>query len=186
MPNLITTFKGIKSHGPCEPGWRKLLDNMKPDSMDEAVTIEQILDSNGLKDALWALRCWKYEDYCLLLVNIGLSVVGVFEKKYPSDNRPRQALDTAAKYKAGNISHEEIVAAAEAAYDAAACAEDNDNEAAACAACAAANAANAAYSVVNVAYVVAHDASAAAAADGGSEAVQWKTNEKLMRQWIES
>jgi hypothetical protein len=52
-----TTLNKIRSHGPCESGWKKLLLGLgKSGADDEQLTLERILEINGLQDALWALR----------------------------------------------------------------------------------------------------------------------------------
>ena len=52
-----TTLNKIRSHGPCESGWKKLLAGLgKTGADDESLALERILEINGLQDALWALR----------------------------------------------------------------------------------------------------------------------------------
>jgi len=49
-----TTLNDIKKEKPCEEGWKKLLKSLnktKPDP--EILTLEHILNSNGLSDACW-------------------------------------------------------------------------------------------------------------------------------------
>jgi len=54
---MKTTLNEIKKHKPCSRGWRKLLRNLGKTQADgEPLKITTILDSNGLKDALWCLR----------------------------------------------------------------------------------------------------------------------------------
>jgi len=66
----------------------------------------------------------------------------IFEKKYPNDNRPRVAIETAERYANGEATIEELNAASDAASDAArAAASDAARDAASDAAWAAANAA---------------------------------------------
>jgi hypothetical protein len=51
------TLNQIKQHRPCKEGWEKLLKYLgKTDADDEVLPILTILESNGLDDALWALR----------------------------------------------------------------------------------------------------------------------------------
>ena len=52
------TLIQIHSRSPCADGWQKLLDHLdKTDPDDEPLPMTLILDSNGLDDCLWALRC---------------------------------------------------------------------------------------------------------------------------------
>jgi hypothetical protein len=56
--NLKTTLNIIRAAQPCADGWAKLLKSL-PASYDHDATIafSHILESNGLDDAIWALRC---------------------------------------------------------------------------------------------------------------------------------
>ena len=76
---MKTTIGKIKSFGPCADGWKTLTKNHGAD-FDKEVTLLQILDSNGIRDAMWALRCWDYKEYALLLASIAESVVEIFKK----------------------------------------------------------------------------------------------------------
>lgn len=54
---MKTTLNQIREHSPCAEGWEKLLRTLgKTKADDEPVSITQVLDSNGLEDALWCLR----------------------------------------------------------------------------------------------------------------------------------
>jgi hypothetical protein len=54
---MQTTLNKIRTHSPCEDGWKKLLTHLgKTKADDEPLDILTILDSNGLDDALWSLR----------------------------------------------------------------------------------------------------------------------------------
>ena len=54
---MKTTLNAIREHAPCAEGWKKLLTYLgKTEADDEPLSLLMILDSNGLDDALWALR----------------------------------------------------------------------------------------------------------------------------------
>jgi hypothetical protein len=54
---MNTTLNKIKQHSPCTEGWVKLLSHLgKTEADDEHLELTTILESNGLNDALWALR----------------------------------------------------------------------------------------------------------------------------------
>jgi len=60
---ICTTLNAIREHRPCADGWAKLLAYLgKTGSDDEPLPLVVILDSNGLDDALWALRAVTGED----------------------------------------------------------------------------------------------------------------------------
>jgi len=57
---MYTTLNEIREHSPCHDGWTNLLRTPnKTKADDEPVSIIQVLDSNGLDDALWCLRAVK-------------------------------------------------------------------------------------------------------------------------------
>ncbi len=69
---MKTTLKKIKANDPCEPGWNKLLAALgKTEADDEPIELSFILESNGYKDALWALRSVDgYEEEILVFSNV--------------------------------------------------------------------------------------------------------------------
>jgi hypothetical protein len=54
---MVTTLNRIRAASPCADGWQKLLAGLgKTKADDEPLTLIQILDINGIQDAIWALR----------------------------------------------------------------------------------------------------------------------------------
>jgi hypothetical protein len=168
---MKTTYEEIKSFNPCSDGWRKLLENTNPElDMAKEIDIMDIFKSNGIKDAIWALRCWDYLDWCLFICEVAESVLPIFEKKYPKDERPRKALQAIRDYKTGTISRQDLRAAAHA-----------------CTACAACTAAYAAYAACTAACTAAYAActadyaadAAAYAADAAARQKQWDKTEEI-------
>jgi hypothetical protein len=54
---MNTSLSQIKAFHPCASGWKTLLTHLgKLGLDDEALSLKTILESNGLDDALWALR----------------------------------------------------------------------------------------------------------------------------------
>jgi hypothetical protein len=51
------TLGDIRAHRPCEPGWDKLVASCGTDDPGHTVSLIDILDSNGIDDAIWAVRC---------------------------------------------------------------------------------------------------------------------------------
>ena len=95
---IFTTLNNIREHAPCASGWSKLLKSLdKTHADDVPLALEQILDSNGLDDALWALQAVKGHDKELRLFACQCArlVLPIFEKKYPEDDRPRKAIEAA-------------------------------------------------------------------------------------------
>lgn len=122
---MKTTYAKIKSFDPCTKGWEILLKNTNPKmDMEKEINLMDILRSNGIRDAVWALRCFDYMDWCLFACEVAESVLPIFEKKYPKDDRPRKALQAIRDYKAGKITKQDLSAAYDAAYAASAAAYD--------------------------------------------------------------
>jgi hypothetical protein len=101
---MKTTMTKIKSFHRCKSVWEKLNKNHK----QEKVSLMQILKSNGIEDAVLALRCFDYKDYCLFNADVAESVLHIFEKKYPKDLRPRNCIQGIRDFKAGKITKEEL------------------------------------------------------------------------------
>ena len=155
----------IRDKQPCHSGWVKLLKHLKKSKADdEMFPLNVVLDSNGIEDVMWCLRCFEYKDYCLLLADIAESVLPIFENKNKKDSRPRKAIEAIRLFKDGKIDRVQLKAAADAAADAAAA------DAAAYAAAYAAYADAAADAADAAAYAAAYAAAAAdaAAADAGA------------------
>ncbi len=147
---LTTTLNAIKAKNPCHSGWKKLLQGLsKEEADDEPLTFKAILEINGLKDALWALCVFDYKDYCLFNADMAESVLSIFEKRHPNDDRPRKAIAAIRDYHAGRITQEELSTAVLAAYTSFVDADVDVDAAAGYAAGYAASAAYAAYAAAD-------------------------------------
>ena len=156
---IFTTLNEIREYSPCSAGWSKLLKSLDKTHADDApLALESILDSNGLADALWALRVVKghEKDLRLFACRCAGLALPIYEKQYPDDDRPRKAIEAAEAFALGQIDKAELAKAAADAADAA--------NAAARAADAAAAAAYTAYAAAYFADAAAAHADAAAAA----------------------
>ena len=154
---MKTTLNKIRAHRPCHGSWWKLLHGLgKTAADDEVIWIDQILDHNGLNDALWCLRSVEGFDREIRLFGVWCARR---VRHLMRDPRSVAALDVAERFARGEASDAELSAARGLAGAARA-----EAWAAASAASAAASAAAAAYAAA-----VAHAAWAAAVAD----AVAW-------------
>ena len=169
---LTTTFKLLRKHDACKDRYKVLRKALKGRKDNKPITLIEILDSNGLADAIWALRavpdeqaaerdrlarlfaCWCVRQVWHLL----------------TDERSRTAVEVSERYAVGAATQDELnAAAAYAAADAAraayaaAHAADAARAAYAAAHAAAADAAYAAYAA-DASYAAAAYASYAAAA----------------------
>jgi len=117
---ITTTLSAIRAAHPCRSGWVKLNKALGPDWGDKPVSFRQILDSNGLDDALWCLRVLPPEmDGPIRLLACGFAETAL--KYVPAgEDRPRLAIETARRFVAGSATCEELAAAGDAAAGAAA------------------------------------------------------------------
>jgi hypothetical protein len=93
------TLDEIKARRPCEEGWKKLRKSVgtrKP--LSTVVTLEQILESNGVADAQWALRCIKGHDREIRLYAVQCACM---VRHMMTDQRSIAALETATLYAEG-------------------------------------------------------------------------------------
>jgi len=111
---LTTTLKEILKHDPCgkyckgKYGYTLLLKNLnKIDPDDDPLTVLQILESNGIEDAVWSLRCFDYRDYCLFLADVVELVLHIYENEH-DDPAPRLAIQGIRDYHTGKITREEL------------------------------------------------------------------------------
>ena len=128
MEKLQVTLKALRAAGACISGYNKLVCALTGKEFDEEretyiryqydepISIEYILDSNGLDDALWSLRavpnaerdCRHYALWCARQV-----------QHLMTDKRSIAALDVAERHADGLATDDELAAARAAALDAA-------------------------------------------------------------------
>ena len=110
---MNTTLNKIKAAGACEDRYKILLKNLgKTKADDEEITIRQILISNGIQDAIWALRAveGKDKEIRLFACDCAEMVLPIFEEKYPDDMRPRRAIEVSRRYANEDATKEELIA----------------------------------------------------------------------------
>ena len=124
---LITTLAIIRRHKPCTEGWKKLLKHVGNGyPQDGHIDFATILESNGLDDALWALRAVLPEQEKdrdrlarLFACDCAESVLNIYERDYPNDDRPRNAVRVAREFAEGRATNDQLAAAQDAALAAA-------------------------------------------------------------------
>ena len=98
----------------------KIQELMKP--YNEPITLEQIFTSDiPLKDKYWFL-CKKLatkEENQQIIITVAEMTIPIFEKRYPEDKRPREAIDAVKQYIAGHITLDKLIEKRKAATDAA-------------------------------------------------------------------
>ena len=114
---MKTTLNDIRAHNPCPDGWRKLLAYLgKTEADDEPLSLLTILDSNGLDDALWALRAVEGYDREIRLYAVWCARR---VEHLLTDQRSRDTLEVAERFARGRATREELAAACDTAAAAA-------------------------------------------------------------------
>ena len=119
---MKTTLNKLSNHKPCTPSWDeglKYLGKTEPD--DEPIDILDILEVLGLDDALWSLRAVDGYDreFRLFACWCAARTLPVFEKEYPDDKRPREAIRVSSRFANGKATKEELATTWDATWDAA-------------------------------------------------------------------
>ena len=107
----MTTLNKIRDHSPCADGYKKLcksLGGIRKYGKDTPITIRQIVESNGLDDALWCLRTMPEHNnlWRLLAVRYARTV-----QRFMTDPRSLEALDVAERHARGLATDDELKAA---------------------------------------------------------------------------
>ena len=115
---ITVSLNEIRAQSPCVSGWKKVLESKGGASadMDAQFPMTDILDSNDVDDALWALRC--RPEYSQLWRKFAVWAARHIEHLM-EDERSKMALDVAWRHSEGEASDEELDAASDAAWAAA-------------------------------------------------------------------
>jgi hypothetical protein len=158
-----TTLKQLRDSGACADRYNHLKKAGKYND-ESIIHLSEILEHNGLEDAIWALRSVVgvdiERDARLFACDCAAQSLKYFEVKYPDDKRPRKSIQAARRYakKPTSINKSSMDAARDAARAAADAARD-----------AARAAADAAWDAAWAAADAAWDAAWAAAAEDAAE-----------------
>ncbi len=119
MDKIYTTLKQIRSHSPCEDGYKKLVKSLGGLSYgeDNPITFKQIYESNGYDDTLWYLRTVD-EKWFPLWRHFACDAADDV-RHLMIDDRSLNAIDVARRFADGLATEEELTAAWAAAGDAA-------------------------------------------------------------------
>lgn len=172
------TLKSLRKLSPCEAGYKWCHKNFKKGKNNLAEVL-RALQNDGRNDwANWLIvRHMTHDQKVMYAIFAAEQVIGIYEKKYPEDNRPRKAIEAAKEYLKLKTAYaaDAARAAARAAASAAAAAYGAADDAAYAAARAADNAASAAYAAADgAAYAAAYAADNAAYAASAARAEMQK------------
>ena len=179
---LTLTFKAAREAGACRGNYRKFAEfkgGIKNWGANRPFPLTEVLEVNGLNDALWGLRCCepkveRDKIARLFACDCAERVLPLFEKEEPNDKRPRQTIEVARKYARSEATQEELDTAWDAARVAAWTADGAAAEDAARAAAWAA--------AWDAAWAAAWDA-AGAAAKAAAGAAAWAAAWDAEREW---
>ena len=117
------TEKWLVKKGACEAGVEAFKNQKEKDSLK---ILKKLIRVKKLDWANWLIvRVMTYKQYVSYAIYGAEKVIGIFEKKYPNDNRPRRAIRAAQKC-IKNPSRKNKAAADAAATDAAYAADAAD------------------------------------------------------------
>ena len=127
---FAVTLKSLRENQACFEGYNRLVRYLQGREFyeqdkfrgsyirfrhDDMIPIEYILNSNGLGDALWALRCVKNADRDMRLFAVWCARQ---VQHLMQDDRSINALDVSERFANGYASESELSAARDAAWDA--------------------------------------------------------------------
>jgi len=193
---MHTNLKTIVKFKPCSEGIAKLMNNLgykydgynwedvynslSKEQQNKSINFKFILESNGVKDTFWGLCTQPKKTRMLIGADIVESVLYIYEKHYPNDNRMRDWIQGIRDYCDNKITKAELNALKTDAY----VATGDTIYDAATAATAATNAVNATvYDTANAAAAAAYDTANAVAAYAARKE-QWKKNEEILLKYI--
>lgn len=121
---MQVTLQQLRQHGPCVNGYNKLVAHLRgvpytPRKTyvrwkhDAPISLETILDSNGVQDAVWATQC--LEGYDRELRHFAVACVSLLG---PTDPRSLKALEVAEAFADGKATKKELDKACYEAWDA--------------------------------------------------------------------
>ena len=114
---MKTTLNLIRECSPCHDGWEKLLKHLgKLRADDDTLPILTVLESNGLDDAIWAMRAVKGSDREIRLFAVWCARQ---VQHLMTDKRSVKAIDVSERFANGLASETDLHAAWAAARDAA-------------------------------------------------------------------
>jgi hypothetical protein len=95
---LYTTLKLLRKANACEEGMETLITSLGEWNDSKDIPLSHILASNGLNHAIWAMQATTVNckrEIVLLACDYAEMCIANFEKAYPKDKRPREAIQAA-------------------------------------------------------------------------------------------
>ena len=111
---LHTTFRRVKEAAACIESYRKFAKfkgGVRKWGKDTPFGLDEVLGVCGLEGALWCLGIViepADKEIRLLACDYAEHVLPIFEREYPKDKRPRQAIETSRRFAVGEATQEEL------------------------------------------------------------------------------
>jgi len=122
---LHTTFTLLRERGACPEGYRTLakhLGGVERYGANKPIPLLTVLESNGLRDALWCLRAILPGEAAererigsAFACDCAEHVLWVWEKYNPNDRAPHRAIEVRRRFADGQATREELNTAIDAA-----------------------------------------------------------------------
>jgi len=111
---IHTTGRKAIEEGACEPSYSEMgeaLGGVDSYGDNTPIPLSKVLEVCGLEDAIWCLRIAVEpidKEARLFACDCAERVISIFEREYPNDNKPRNAIEVARKFANGEATHEEL------------------------------------------------------------------------------
>lgn len=111
---LHTTLTLLRRNNACAPGYKTLISSLPKGHGDDApIALLHILESNGIKDAIWALRATVEKTGKDMAAELAIRAAEraqiTFDKQYPADSRVRECNEATRAYARGDITRDELL-----------------------------------------------------------------------------
>lgn len=122
---MKTTYQKIKDTMPCIEGLEELVNYYNPSSLEDEISMLQILKVNGLGYALRALATINDDKIMLFCADMSESVLHVYENENPENNTPHRFISAIRLFAENKITQDEFLEIKESAIYAYECAKSN-------------------------------------------------------------
>ena len=115
---ICITLSGIKKHGPCSDEFKRLLNRigMSEEEDNQHISMETIIDSNGIDEAIWCLCAVSGHDKEIRLFAVWCARQ---VQHLMTDKRSVDAIDVAEQHALGAATEDDLRAAFEEAWNSA-------------------------------------------------------------------
>lgn len=98
MNKTVWDIETLKSFNPCPEGIEWYIEHCENEK-DTSVIIDMLIKDKKLNWANWTIvRALNHENQICYAIYAAEQVIGIYEKKYPKDDRPRKAIEAAKTY----------------------------------------------------------------------------------------